>query len=219
MSVALASGVKAQYDRGESVGDYALPVTLLNFSASGGHNSIILTWMTASEIDLMGFNLCRSMEPEEGFYRINPTFIPAMGKGPELIEYQYVDYEVDNGFLYYYRLLEVGLNGQETIIGSTHHSFTMLQESWDSPIDLKGNYPEPFNELTRIFFSVYEKSRVQLQIYDLKGRKVATVLDRILSPGNYEEPFEGDLFPSGIYFCRLKGENGFETVRKMVLLH
>jgi len=74
------------------------------------------------------------------------------------------------------------------------------------------NYPNPFNEATTITFTVpYSKSiePVELEIFDIMGRRVRQLLDQPLSPGNYSIRWDGTLHSggraaSGMYFCRLQ---------------
>lgn len=70
--------------------------------------------------------------------------------------------------------------------------------------ELFQNYPNPFNQTTQLKFSLAQRSTVKLQIYDLLGREIATLVDEQRSPGNYIETWTADRLPSGVYFCRLK---------------
>jgi hypothetical protein len=58
---------------------------------------------------------------------------------------------------------------------------------------------------------------VTLQIYDLLGREVATLINEKLSPGTYEVEFDGSNYSSGIYFYKLETETFSET-KRMVLI-
>jgi len=207
----------AQYDRTVSAGDFALPVTLLDFSASGGDDAIILNWTTGSEVDVVGYNLYRSTDESANFSVINETLIPSHVNGPQVNEYQYIDYELEVDIDYYYRLASVELNGCERLIGSTIMSRLCLDNT-DLTFSLEGSYPDPFNSQATIFFTVYERDLISLQIYNLKGRKVATLLERVLTPGSYVESFNGDKLPSGVYLCQLRGRSGLTSTQKMVLL-
>ncbi|MBU8920916.1 MAG: T9SS type A sorting domain-containing protein, partial [Bacteroidales bacterium] len=87
---------------------------------------------------------------------------------------------------------------------------------------LIGNYPNPFNPSTRIRFDLVEKARVRLDIFDVRGRLVATPLDRTMTAGRKEIDWtaadrNGEPLASGVYFCRLTAGRVVET-RKMVLL-
>jgi len=82
---------------------------------------------------------------------------------------------------------------------------------------LAQNYPNPFNPLTVIEFSLPERSDVSLEIYNILGRKVTTLVDGSLRAGNYEIEFDGTGYASGVYFYRLK-TNTQQSTRKMILL-
>ena len=86
---------------------------------------------------------------------------------------------------------------------------------------LHQNFPNPFNPSTRISYSVSERGRVQLRVFDVLGRNVATLVDAMQSPGTYEAQWDlanGSLpIASGVYFYRL--EQGTRSrSQKMVLL-
>lgn len=79
------------------------------------------------------------------------------------------------------------------------------------------NYPNPFNPATKIKYSIPEKSNVILKVYDILGQEVATLINEIKKPGFYEENFDGENLPSGIYIYRITAGK-FISVRKMILL-
>jgi len=64
------------------------------------------------------------------------------------------------------------------------------------------NYPNPFNAVTTITFSLPEASKVKTEVYDLTGRCVAVLCDRHYSAGTYSVQFDGLALASGIYFLR-----------------
>ncbi|HHS13789.1 MAG TPA: T9SS type A sorting domain-containing protein [bacterium] len=82
-------------------------------------------------------------------------------------------------------------------------------------------YPNPFNESVRIRFSVYESARVTLEIFNLRGQRITTLLDQNVSQGINEVIWNGNnsagmSVPSGIYFCRFRSA---KTVNTMKLLY
>jgi hypothetical protein len=79
------------------------------------------------------------------------------------------------------------------------------------------NYPNPFNPATKIKFQIAKLGGVQLKIYDILGREVATLVNEKLQPGTYEVEFDGSNYPSGVYFYKLETEN-FSQTKKLVLL-
>ena len=82
---------------------------------------------------------------------------------------------------------------------------------------LQQNYPNPFNPATIIRFSVAEKQEASLQIFDITGRLVETLINQHLTPGKYEVTWQAGHLPSGTYFMQMKS-GGFVKTRKMVLL-
>jgi hypothetical protein len=68
---------------------------------------------------------------------------------------------------------------------------------------LLDNYPNPFNPLTKIRFAVPQTGNVTLEIYDVLGKKVATLLDGYIEAGKHSFSWDATVQPSGIYFCRL----------------
>jgi len=89
--------------------------------------------------------------------------------------------------------------------------------------ELSQNYPNPFNPSTIIKYSIpnfagnENFSSVQLKIYDVLGREVATLVNRKQQPGNYEVSFNAVGLASGIYFYRLTTGNKI-SVKKMMLI-
>ena len=88
---------------------------------------------------------------------------------------------------------------------------------------LNQNYPNPFNPTTTISFSVTQTSPfVNLEIYNIKGQKVKTLINDILPPGNHSVVWNGkndnnENVSSGIYFYRITAGN-FTDTKKCVIL-
>ena len=83
---------------------------------------------------------------------------------------------------------------------------------------LKQNYPNPFNPTTNIQFSLPEASKVTLNVYDMLGRKVATLLDgKQLNAANHDVKFDASALASGMYIYRIEA-GSFVSTRKMMLI-
>ncbi len=95
-------------------------------------------------------------------------------------------------------------------------------ETENTPLEYKftlyQNYPNPFNPSTVIKFSIKEQSNVSLDVFNTLGQKVATLINKELSAGNYKYTFDGSKLSSGVYFYRLKSGNSFVQIKKMLLL-
>ncbi|GEM_PF-1896069 len=87
---------------------------------------------------------------------------------------------------------------------------------------LQPNYPNPFNPSTTIPFILNRPAQVQLEIFNLLGQRVRTLVNDALPAGNYRYRWDarndrGDLLPGGVYFYRLHA-NHFIMTRRMILV-
>ena len=81
---------------------------------------------------------------------------------------------------------------------------------------LSQNYPNPFNANTTIEFAITENGNVNLEIYNILGRKVETLVDKNMDRGTYKVTWNADV-PSGVYFYKIVQGNSALT-KKMILL-
>ncbi len=81
---------------------------------------------------------------------------------------------------------------------------------------LSQNYPNPFDEVTNIKFTITKVSDVKLVIHDIMGREVQAIEFKTLQPGEYESTFNGSSLPGGIYLYTIYTGDYTET-RKMIL--
>jgi hypothetical protein len=86
-----------------------------------------------------------------------------------------------------------------------------------SQFTLYNAYPNPFNQRTVIKYDVSRLSKVDLNIYDVMGKRTATLVNKFNGPGSYEATWEAGDLPSGIYFVRMTAGD-FHQTRKVVLL-
>ena len=88
--------------------------------------------------------------------------------------------------------------------------------------ELSGNFPNPFNPVTEIKFSLKKSEYVVLEIYNIKGAKVIELVNENLKAGFYRKVWNGKdvagkKVSSGIYFYRLKMES-YSKTRKMLMM-
>ncbi|MBK9096687.1 MAG: T9SS type A sorting domain-containing protein [bacterium] len=82
---------------------------------------------------------------------------------------------------------------------------------------LSQNFPNPFNPITTIRYSIANHSNVTIKVYDILGREVVALVNEEKPVGEYEVEFNAETLPSGIYFYQLKAGQFSET-KKMILL-
>lgn len=87
---------------------------------------------------------------------------------------------------------------------------------------LSQNYPNPFNPSTMITYQIPTDGMVRLEIYDIMGRTLTTLVNEGKSAGKFTVPFDGSKFTSGIYFYRInvRARDGkfFSQTNKMILM-
>jgi hypothetical protein len=79
------------------------------------------------------------------------------------------------------------------------------------------NYPNPFNPITNIKYQITKNNFVTLKIYDILGKEIETLVNERQSPGMYEVHWNGEEYPSGVYFYKITAGDFTET-RKMILM-
>lgn len=109
-------------------------------------------------------------------------------------------------------LLETGTSPISMMNGTTQSKGFQLAQ----------NYPNPFNPTTEIEFDIGIVGRVKLEIYDINGRLVQTLVNEKKQPGTYRIQWNGrdsdqNIMPSGIYFYSLEA-GSYKSVKKMTLL-
>jgi hypothetical protein len=98
-------------------------------------------------------------------------------------------------------------------------SITGVSKKTQTPKEFKleQNYPNPFNPTTKIQFTLSEKTKVELVVFNSLGQEIQSLVSGELGQGNHEVSFDASKLPSGIYLYRLQAGNLVET-KKMVLL-
>ena len=82
---------------------------------------------------------------------------------------------------------------------------------------LQQNYPNPFNSKTIITFEMANEEHAVLEIYNVLGERVITLLDKQLTPGLYDLVFDASQCASGIYLYRLT-TGSFNQQKRMLFL-
>jgi hypothetical protein len=147
----------------------------------------------------------------------------------QLVSSQYGTYDLAYGTRYYWRVRAYGTCGWGawSAARTCTTSIVLAVEEIDAgnmptAYSLSQNYPNPFNPSTAIEFTLPRPGQVTLEIYDIVGRKVRTLVSEAVSVGTKRVIWDGcsadgTTVASGIYFYRIKA-NDFSETRKMLLL-
>jgi hypothetical protein len=190
-----------------------LPVELTSFTAAVLNNDIMLEWRTATEINNQGFEVQRQIgiEQSSGGNWEKIAFVDGYGTTAEAQSYSYTDSKLAAGS-YTYRLKQIDFNG-------VYEYSNEISVEVSIPLEyvLEQNYPNPFNPNTLIKYSVPLGGLVTLEVFNLLGEKVATLVNEIQAAGRYEIDFDATDLSSGIYLYSLKSDN-FNSLKKMLLM-
>jgi endonuclease I len=195
---------------GELDAGQILPVTLTSLSVQSIDGYVLLSWQTASEQNNLGFEILRSSADDENNYSVI-GFAGGNGTSNATQYYTFVDDEISLSGGYFYKLKQIDLDGSYTF-----SEILTLNVAQPDETVLFQNKPNPFNPSTNIEFKIQSTHKVILDVFDIKGERIVTLVNKNLQPGSYKFYFDGSELSSGIYFYRLITDKIF--VKKMNLI-
>lgn len=204
------------------MGGGSLPVELSAFDAHVLDGAVNLTWATESEKNSWGFNVYRSLRAETDYERINGEMIEAAGNSTTHREYAFMDSRVESQTTYYYKLQQLDINGAVRWYGPLSVTVTQAPSAAPEQFVLYENYPNPFNPSTTIQYDVAEASVVTLEIFDITGKRVKTLVNDDKAAGSYSVVWDatdsaGRIVPNGAYVYRLRA-GSLQFVNKLMVL-
>jgi len=172
-------------------------------------HQIQIVWSTSRQTSNAGFYVSRSLSEDGEYTWLNEDIIPKQDQS----EYRFVDRDVKVGQRYYYKLVDVDINGYET-----EHGPVMVEAPRPRVYKLHQNYPNPFNPVTKIQFELPAKEHTILTIYNLMGQRVVTLTDQEHDAGYYIYEWDGldytgKQVSTGVYIYRLKTDSQVMTKR------
>ena len=197
-----------------------LPVELTSFTARATKTDVMLKWKTATELNNYGFEIQKVVMNAKTTYdeaSINTDnwntigFVKGNGNSNSPKEYSYVDKNPTWGKVINYRIKQVDNDGK--------FSFSSIESVKLEALEYKlmQNFPNPFNPSTKICFTLPEACKIKIQIFNLLGEVVKTLVDENSEAGYHEIDFNANKLSSGIYFYVMNTGKYSET-RKMLLL-
>ncbi len=201
--------------------DAPLPVSLTAFTGVSTNEGVKLAWETATEQDNLGFEIRRSRDGVTeviAHYRNTPE-LRGRGTTLEPTQYAYTDTRVEQGKTYRYVLRSFDLDGTIHEYSDKAIEVHITEALKPTEFALAQNFPNPFNPTTIVQYQLAENSPVKLELYDVTGRKVATLINAWQNAGYYSFKLNANAYnlSSGMYFYRLNAGNFVQT-KKMMLV-
>jgi hypothetical protein len=185
------------------VGCGPVPVVFGAIEARASAHSVQLTWQSIADESFAGFDIYRAG------VRINPRRLDPLARS-------FVDEDIEPSTDYGYRVAAVYHDGT----GISSRTVTVTTDPGE--LALSQNHPNPFNPSTTISFTLPSRMRVTLEVFDVAGRRVASLVSEVRGGGHHEVTWngrndDGNAMHSGVYFARLEA-GGRVLTKKMILL-
>jgi hypothetical protein len=182
-------------------------IALIDFTVDSTDEGALVSWTLGEGDTTAGFDIYRqdgvlvdSMVVGSGGDRnpmipLNSTPIPGGGNN-----YRYLDTDAEQGGDYLYYLKATDADGTLSLFGPVEFHYDAVGSrttKFDAP------FPNPASDSVTFAFSLADDGRVSLAVYDLAGRRVATLADTDLAAGRHEIAWDSSGIASGAYIIRL----------------
>ena len=193
---------------------YVQAINSENFTIQESNNTVILTLNdipTNGDLDLK--------LPKRAWVENPENVYSSMNIGSESTKLSFVNSENSNFKIVVHEAKKEEISISGTINAQSSIVLTSKTEGKTTPafFKLDQNYPNPFNPSTTISYQLPSSSFVNLKVYDVLGKEVATLVNKEKSTGNYEVKFNASYLPSGVYVYKITTTN-FSQTRKMLLV-
>lgn len=192
--------------------DFTIVIKATSLKAKNtGANEVTLTWTDNSDVE-DGYVIERKLSGDTNFAIIDT--LKQSGT-------TFIDTGVTQGQSYSYRIKAYKGSAESVYSNEVSVSVavtTGVQETLiPKEYSLGQNYPNPFNPTTTIKFGLPKASLTKLDIYDLRGREIVTLVNKKLQAGYHEINFDSNHLPSGTYLYRIESGD-FVQSKKMILM-
>jgi len=204
-------------------GDHTLPVELSSFNAvysnEGGMEFVQANWATATETDVLGYNVYQSLCDELDYaMKINAALIPGQGTTTVGHSYSYNDLDADIDLRNYYWIEQVDYSGLSELFGP---AVFVPEDGGDPNNDIYSEtivlqqFPNPVENNMKIEYqikgSILEQDAI-IHIYNMKGEFIDTVFGH-----NGVAEIDLSRYATGVYFYRLQDTSLGETYKFVVI--
>jgi hypothetical protein len=206
ITMGIESGVKISCDKMKDTFTRTLPSDKNQNGVYFEDNKVYLSWVTAGNNDLIlsTINLLKKYSICDNNTNINNNV--SEGESTSITT-------INNNVVVVFKQLQ---NIYAWINSRVNSGKEDLKNKITKKISID-NFPNPFNPVTKINYTLPSDGFVKLNVYDLSGRIISSLVNEIKTSGNYSVEFDGNALSSGVYFYRIE-LNGLVETRKMTLI-
>ncbi|KPJ61434.1 MAG: hypothetical protein AMJ46_01740 [Latescibacteria bacterium DG_63] len=188
------------------------PASFLSANATSANGCVTLSWKMAVEVEQSDFLIKRCESPEGDFVTLH---VPIERRAENT--FSLIDCILTPWRVYWYKIVLTTPSGSEC-----YGPVGIYVEPLPADYRAYQCYPNPFSPACTIRFEIPQAGHVNLEVYDVSGRHVRTLVNGWMETGSYSEIWDGKgtdgrRCRSGVYFYRL-GAGSFAAVGKMVLM-
>ncbi len=193
---------------GQELSEIMTPVELEYFYALTRDQSVLLCWQSASETENSRYCIYRN--------GLCITFIDGMGTSSMPNIYRFEDKKIKPEIEYTYILSDIAFDGRESFLDTLQIGVGNFSAPI-KPFLLAAPYPNPFNPSTTIPVEIYAKTKIQVDIINLKGQQIQKLYHGAPETGILTIPIDMQNLPSGRYWIRCTSAKYIETAPIVLL--
>ena len=193
----------------QATGADPLPVELATFTARRDGEDAVLNWETASEENNAGFAVQHAVGSSD-FQQIG--WVEGVGTTTEAQTYRFVAEDLSAG-THRFRLKQEDLDGSSSLT-----QVVEVNVRPEGPVAIQKVAPNPVTGTSTLRFTARESGTVTVSLYDVLGRRIATLHDgRVSSDQPQQVTLDASSLSSGVYFLRVEGD-GFTKTRRLTVV-
>lgn len=204
-----------------------LPNFITNFEINrtmggeGGNSWSYVDWTTEHETQLMGYNLYYCNDWETPLFSEAVQFNSALIPATNTANHHHYHFDMDPFPSWNWWLETIEMDGTSHMLGPVQTLNVENNDNVVSPVLTNVNiYPNPVRVSSKLTYQTNKEQKLSIYFFDMKGRKLCCE-SGVFPAGKHEVSlssigFDTSILPAGVYFCRLKSENG-QITKKLIL--
>lgn len=172
-----------------------LPVKWVDVDVISKNNQHIISWSTASEVNVSHYEIERMLEGEKEFKTLNVKYL-AKGDNNLVNYYNGTDIDIEKSGVYYYRIIQYDFDGK-----FTYSKTVFVSKQGENSIKM---YPSPARNQTNLDITLMLNADVKIEMYDASARLIKTITNQEMEKGNHLLNIGLDDVQSGVYNLVIK---------------